>query len=103
SAHEIAAVARTVAPADPRVTAYLGRLDLVDQAQQASLRGERALNDDQIGEDGEKGGAIAYFREALVLRPHDARAMQGLAAAESGLIRRAEIAAGKDDYTEADS
>jgi formylglycine-generating enzyme required for sulfatase activity len=102
SAHEIAAVARTVAPADPRVAAWLGRLDLVDQAQQASLRGERALNDGQIGEDGKKDGAIAYFREALAIRPHDARATQGLAAAESGLIRRAEIAAGKDDYTEAD-
>ncbi|MDQ3510428.1 MAG: formylglycine-generating enzyme family protein, partial [Pseudomonadota bacterium] len=52
------------------------------------------------GEEG-KGGAIAFFREALELRPGDARAEQGLAAAESALIRRAEQAADKDDYAAA--
>ncbi|MGV8941541.1 MAG: formylglycine-generating enzyme family protein [Lysobacter sp.] len=102
-AHEIAAVARTVAPADPRVGAYLGRLDIVDQAQQASLRGERALNDGQIGEDGQPGGAIGYFTQALSLRPDDSRATQGLAAAESGLIRRAELAVEQDDYSQAEA
>ncbi len=103
SAHEIAAVARAIAPADPRVEAYLGRLDIVDQAQQASLQGERALNDGQIGEAGQPGGAIGYFTEALTLRPNDARASQGLAAAESGLIRRAERAVEQDDYSQADT
>src|SRR3546814_15287769 len=47
-------------------------------------------------------GAVAHFREALRLRPGDARAMQGLAAAESALIRQAELAANQDDYAAAE-
>ncbi|HEY0661500.1 MAG TPA: formylglycine-generating enzyme family protein [Lysobacter sp.] len=96
-AHEVAAVARVVAPADRRVVAFLARLDRADEAQQANRLGERELNAARIGEDG-KPGAIAHFREALRLRPGDARAGQGLAAAESALIRRAEDAAAADDY-----
>ncbi|MEO7931190.1 MAG: formylglycine-generating enzyme family protein [Lysobacter sp.] len=96
-AHEIASVARAVAAEDPRVIAFLTELDVVDQARQASLLGERELEEGNIGEDGE-GGAVASFRESLELRPGNARAMQGLAAAESGLIRRAEAAAEADDY-----
>ena len=95
--HEIASVARAVVPGDPRVVAFLAELEVVEQAQQASLRGERELDEGDIGEDGE-GGAVASFRESLELRPGNARAMQGLAAAESGLIRRAEAAAEADDY-----
>lgn len=99
-AHEIAAIARSIAPGHGKVAAYLARVDRTDEAQRADLRGERALNDGDIGENG-KGGAIGSFREALRLRPDDARAMQGLAAAESALIRRAEQAADDDDYAAA--
>lgn len=101
AANEVGSVAKTVAPGDPRVVAYLEQLELVERAQDASLRGERALNKGHIGEDGD-GGAIGWFRQSLELRPGNARASQGLAAAESGLIRRAEKAAADDDYPAAD-
>ncbi|MFC5577804.1 SUMF1/EgtB/PvdO family nonheme iron enzyme [Lysobacter niabensis] len=100
-AHEAAAVARVVAPGDPRVEAFLDRLDRADEASRANLVGEMALNAGRIGEKGEVDGAIAYFREALRARPEDSRARQGLAAAESALIRRAEAAAAEDDYDSA--
>ncbi|HEY4554832.1 MAG TPA: formylglycine-generating enzyme family protein, partial [Lysobacter sp.] len=61
--------------------------------------GERGLAAGRIGEAG--GGAIAEFREALRLRPGDTRALQGLAASESALIRRAEAAAQEDNYARA--
>ena len=99
-AQEVAAVARGMAPGDEAVAAYLARVDRADEAQRANLRGERALNARQLGEDG-KDGAIGSFRQALELRPGDARAMQGLAAAESALIQRAERAADDDDYVAA--
>lgn len=99
-AHEVAAVARSIAPDDKDVVAYLARVERTDEAQRANLKGERALNARNLGEDG-KGGAIGFFREALELRPGDVRAEQGLAAAESALIRRAEQAADKDDYAAA--
>src|SRR3546814_10219648 len=51
---------------------------------------------DLYGEDG--GGALAKFREALALQPGQPRAMQGLAATESAMIRSAEIAAEKGDF-----
>jgi formylglycine-generating enzyme required for sulfatase activity len=100
-AHEVAAVARVVAPDDARVEAFLERLDRADEASQANRLGEIALNAGRIGEKSEADGAIAYFHEALKERPGDSRAQQGLAAAESALIRRAEAAATKDDYDSA--
>lgn len=100
-AHEVAAVARVVAPADARVQAFLDRLDSADEAARANRLGEIALNAERIGEKGESNGAIAYFHEALEVRPGDSRAQQGLAAAESALIRRAEMAAEGDDYESA--
>ncbi len=99
-AHQAAAVARAVAPEHRKVEAFLARLDRADQAQEADRLGEEALNAGRIGEDG--GGALARFREALELRPGDARARQGIAAAESALIRRAELAADRDDYAGAE-
>ena len=96
-AHEIGAVARTVAPEREAIAAYLARLDTVDQAQRANRLGEGELNEGRIGEGGQDG-AIARFREALELRPGDVRALQGIAASESALIRRAEEAADDNDY-----
>ena len=101
TAHEIGAVARTVAPEHAPVVRYLSRLDTVDQAQRANRLGEEALNDGRIGEDGQ-AGALTRFREALELRPGDVRAMQGIAASESALIRRAEVAAEDDDFAGAE-
>lgn len=100
-AQEVGSVVRVVAPEDPRVIAYLDQLQTVERAQEASLRGERALNQGDIGEVGD-GGAIGWFRQSLELRPGNARASQGLAAAESALIRRAEKAAEDDDYDAAE-
>ncbi|OHE83233.1 MAG: serine/threonine kinase [Lysobacterales bacterium RIFOXYA1_FULL_69_10] len=101
TAHEIGAVARTVAPEREPVVRFLSRLDTVDQAQRANRLGEEALNAGRVGENGQ-GGALARFREALELRPGDVRAMQGIAASESALIRRAEVAAEDDDFASAE-
>lgn len=96
-AHQVAAVARVVDAGDERVVKYLEELDRVDQAQQFNRLGERELDAERLGESG-KEGAIARFRQALEIRPGDARALQGLAAAESALIRRAEAAAARDNF-----
>ncbi|KWS02295.1 serine/threonine kinase [Lysobacter capsici AZ78] len=103
-AHQVAAVARAVAPEHRKVEAYLERVDRADQAQEADRLGEEDLNAGRIGEGAQAGqnGALARFREALELRPGDVRALQGIAAAESALIRRAEVAADRDDYAGAE-
>ena len=97
-AHEIAAVMRAIAPGNPDVVDYLARLDRTDEAQEANRLGEEALNAGRLGVDGGEGDALTYFRQALELRPGDMRAWQGIAAVESGLIRRAELAADRDDF-----
>ncbi|BDU17181.1 formylglycine-generating enzyme family protein [Lysobacter auxotrophicus] len=101
-AHEIAAVARAVAPANVDIVDYLARLDRADEAQEANRLGEEALNAGRLGVDGETGHALTHFREALQLRPDDMRANQGIAAVESALIRRAEQASDRDDYAAAE-
>jgi formylglycine-generating enzyme required for sulfatase activity len=98
--HEAAAVLRVVALDRPDVERFLQAVDRVDEGQRYAAEGEDALARDDIGEDG-RGGALAWFRRALALRGTDARALQGLAAAESALIRRAEEAASRDDYAAA--
>ncbi|MBB1088973.1 formylglycine-generating enzyme family protein [Lysobacter sp. SG-8] len=100
-AHEIGMVARTVAPDAEATAAYLDRLDVMDRAQQANRLGEEALAEGDVGESG-KEGALARFREALALHPDDVRARQGMAAAESTLLRRAEEAADEDAYATAE-
>lgn len=97
-AHEIAAVARAVAPGQLDVVDYLERLDRTDEAQEANRLGEEALNAGRLGVDAAAGDALTYFHTALALRPGDMRARQGVAAVESALIRRAEVAADRDDY-----
>lgn len=105
-AHRIAAVARVLA-AQPMagrrhgrmqrlLNAFLARVDRADQGMRENLAGEAELRAGRVGELG--GGALAHFRAALALRGDDARALQGLAAAESALIRRAELAAQRNDY-----
>ncbi|MCW5580457.1 MAG: formylglycine-generating enzyme family protein, partial [Luteimonas sp.] len=98
-AERIAAVARTIAAEDPRVVDYLQRVDLVERVWLLNEAGDRALAAGEYGEAG--GGALAAFREAKALAPGQARAAQGLAAVESGLIRRAEDAAQRADFEDA--
>lgn len=95
-AHEIAAVARTVDPADPAVIVYLTQVDLADRLLQLNEQGERDLQASRLGEATD--GALRKFRAVLALRPSQPRAMQGLAAVESGLIRRAEGAAERGEF-----
>lgn len=95
-AHEIAAVARTVDPADPAVILYLTQVDLADRLLQLNEQGERDLQASRLGEATD--GALRKFRAVLALRPSQPRAMQGLAAVESGLIRRAEGAAERGEF-----
>lgn len=99
-AHEHAAVARTAAADDPAVRAFLSRLDRADAVQALNRRGERALRADRLGEDSD--GALGLFRAAQRLRPGDARAAQGVAAVESALLRRAEEAAGRNEFDQAE-
>ena len=98
-ARQIAAVARTVAPADPAVSAYLARVDEADQLTRLNMASERALRAGSLGEAG--GGALAGFREVLKWKPGQARARQGIAAVESAMIRRAEEAAQASDFATA--
>jgi formylglycine-generating enzyme required for sulfatase activity len=100
----IAAVVRTMAPRfDSLAQArgdYLASVDLAEQLWQLNAVGEDQLRQGQLGEGGT--GALSSFRQALQLQADQPRAMQGLAAAESALIRRAEQAAGETDYPAAD-
>lgn len=95
-AAEIAAVARTLAPDATKTIAYLARVDVADQLWRLNALGEDALRTGQLGENGEV--ALNSFRGVLLLEPGQARALQGLAATESALIRRAEEAAEAGDF-----
>lgn len=96
TAAEIAAVARVIDPDDEAVLAYLARVDEIDQLTRLNQASERALNEGRLGEQG--GGALAGFREVLKWKPGQSRALQGVAAVESALIRRAEDAAHAGDF-----
>lgn len=95
-AAEIAAVARAIDPDDEAVLAYLSRVDEIEQLSRLNVASERALNEGRLGEQG--GGALAGFREVLKWKPGQTRALQGLAAVESALIRRAEDVAQAGDF-----
>ena len=99
-AHEIGAVARAIDPRREDIRDYLGELDRSDELAALNRAGEAEMRAGRLGESG--GGALAKFREALELAPGSARARQGIAAAESALIRRAELAAAESDFAAAD-
>ncbi|MEW2925287.1 hypothetical protein, partial [Pseudomonas juntendi] len=86
----------TLSPKDEQVRALQARVELAQRVVAYNRAGEEDLRSDRIGEDGD--GAIGNFREALALDEDNIRARQGLAAAESGLIRRAEQAARARDF-----
>jgi formylglycine-generating enzyme required for sulfatase activity len=95
-AGEIGAVARALAPDDSAVVAYLEQVDKADQLWRLNAEGERLLRNGQIGQTGEP--VLAPFREVLLLQPGHPRALQGLAASESAMIRQAEEAAAASDF-----
>ena len=95
---EIAAVARTLDADGRKVTDYLEKVDIAEQVWRFNSVGERALQEGRLGEQAGEGGALAAFRAALALAPKQPRAMQGIAAVESAMIRRAEDAARASDF-----
>ena len=99
-AHQIASVARTTAPTDKAVQDYLRQVDRADQLWDLNRHAEEDINAGRLGESG--GGALAALRSVLHLKPHQPRALQGLAAVESGMLRRAEAAGLRGDFTAAD-
>jgi len=99
AAQRRAAVLRKLWPQEPEAMAYLQRVDRSERAWDRNAQGEAALAGGLYGESG--GGALAAFRAALALRPGQARAAQGIAAVESGLIRRAELAALRGEFDDA--
>lgn len=94
-----ALVLMTIAPDDEQVRALQQRVERAQRVVAFNRAGEDDLRAGQIGEDGD--GAIVNFREALALDKDNGRARQGLAAAESGLIGRAERAARSADFAAA--
>lgn len=99
-AGEIAAVARTLDPDGRQVVAYLDQVDEAEQLWNLNAEGERMLRAGELGESG--GGALAAFRAVLALAPKQPRALQGIAAVESAMIRRAEDAAQASNFDGAD-
>jgi formylglycine-generating enzyme required for sulfatase activity len=79
---------------------YLLRLDRADRLWELNEAAEQALADGRLGEAGE--GALPLFRQVLKLEPEQPRATQGIAAVESALIRRAEEAAERTDFNDAE-
>lgn len=98
-ATQLALVLMTIAPDDEKVRALQQRVERAQRVVAFNRAGEDDLRAGQIGEDGD--GAIVNFREALALDKGNGRARQGLAAAESGLIGRAERAARSADFAAA--
>jgi formylglycine-generating enzyme required for sulfatase activity len=107
-ARRIAAVVRTVGTGQrqPAALAYLGRVDVAEAMWEINEAAERELAAGRLGEGGpgrsSQDGALPRFRQALTLAPNQARAMQGIAAVESALLRRAEEAAQRDDFVDAE-
>nr|WP_255492288.1 SUMF1/EgtB/PvdO family nonheme iron enzyme [Luteimonas sp. MC1825] len=100
-AQQVAAVARSLRPADKAVRGYLAKVDRAEQLWELNRTAEGELRAGRLGEDG--GGALARVREVLALSKGQPRAMQTLAAVESALIRRAEDAAAKGDFDAAEA
>ncbi|MEO5963709.1 MAG: formylglycine-generating enzyme family protein [Thermomonas sp.] len=99
SAQRRAAVLRRLWPNDADLLAYLARVDRSERAWDRNVQADALLAAGQLGETG--GGALASYRAALSLRPGQPRASQGMASVEAALIGRAETAALKGDFNQA--
>ncbi|MGV8959350.1 MAG: formylglycine-generating enzyme family protein [Stenotrophomonas sp.] len=95
-AAELALVATSLAPDNEASSSLQQRVLRSQQVLTFNRAGEEDLRNDRLGGDG--GRALANFHAALALEPESSRARQGLAAVESGLIRRAELAASVADF-----
>lgn len=95
-AAERVSVAIALAPEGKAEHALQERIQLARRILALNRAGEAALRRNQYGETG--GGALASFRAVLALAPDNSRALQGVAAVQSGLIRRAEVAAAQADF-----
>lgn len=95
-AGELAAVARSLRPADERVRGYLAGVDRAERVAEINRAAERELRAGRLGESG--GGALARVREVLAIEADQPRALQLRAAVESAMIRRAEDAAEGGDF-----
>lgn len=85
----LAAVARVLDAEDEGVRALQQRVETARRVAALVRAGREDLRAGVVAQ----GGALGYFREALALAPEDRDALQGLAAAESALIDRAQAAA----------
>ncbi len=99
-AAELVGVAVALAPDDAAVRELQQRVETARRILAFNRAGEAELRAGRLGEEG--GVALANFRSALALAPDDSRALQGMAAVESGLIRRAELAAAAADFVQAE-
>ncbi|HYG05385.1 MAG TPA: formylglycine-generating enzyme family protein [Stenotrophomonas sp.] len=95
-ARTLAMVALTVDPEAAPVRQFQTDVEQAQRLLGFNRAGEDDLRNNRIGEEG--NGALGNFREALKLDPGNARARQGLAAAESALLRRAEEATAAYDF-----
>lgn len=95
-AEQLVAVARTLRPEDAAVLDLQRRVETARRLSTLNHAGEEDLRAGRLGEQG--NGALAYFRDALAVRPEDGRALQGRAAVESAAIGRAEQAAAELDF-----
>ena len=95
-AQGVAAVARSLRPADEDVRGYLADLDRAEQLAEITRAADEQLRAGRLGESG--GGALARVREALAIDAAQPRALQLRAAVESAMIRRAEDAAAEGDF-----
>lgn len=85
-AERLAEVARAIAADEAPVNALQREVELARRLDALNRSGEEDLHAGRLGEAGD--GALPWFREALTLRPDDARALQGRAAVESAALRR---------------
>lgn len=99
-ARAVAAVARIAAPQQDSVQLYLQRVDVAERLWELNQAAEADIAAGRYGAQGEQG-AVPKLREALRLQPEQPRAMQNVAAVESGLIRLAEQAAEQSDFAAA--
>lgn len=100
-AEAVAAVMRTVGIDEtPDGEAYLQRVDVAERLWELNESAEAALAAGKLGMENDE--ALALFRQALSLAPGQARASQGVAAVESAMLRRAEDAATRMDFDEAE-
>lgn len=95
-AHALIAVLRTVAPDSADTAEFVAGVALADRLWALNAEAEDEIQAGRFGVQG--GGALPALREALRLAPGQPRAMQGMAAVESGLIGRAEQAAEAGDF-----